>query len=142
MQVKIKRIDKTLPLPEYHTSGSVAFDFYAREETSIPAGGIEKIPTGLIIETPKGYGLIVAARSSLMYKKGLLLSNGIGVIDQDYSGEDDEILISVYNTTNKDIKIEKLERIAQGMFIRIDTAEWNEVEKMNDQSRGGYGSTG
>ncbi len=141
-RVKIKRLNKSLPLPEYHTSGSVAFDFYARKETTIPAGKVEKIPTGLIIQTPKNYGLIISARSSLMYKKGLLLSNGIGVIDQDYCGEDDEILISVYNTTNQDVKIAKQERIAQGMFMRIDTAEWQEVEKMNDPNRGGYGSTG
>lgn len=142
MNVKIKRLDKTLPLPEYHTPGSVAFDFSASQDTLIPAKGIEKIPTGLIIETPQGYGLIIASRSSLAYKKGLILSNGIGIIDQDYCGETDEILISVYNLTDKEVKIEKGERIAQGLFMRLDTAEWQEVEKIKDQSRGGYGSTG
>lgn len=142
MKVKIKKLDKNVPLPQYHTAGSVAFDFCANETLTILPKKLAKIHTGLIIETPKGYGLIVAARSSLAYKKGLILSNGIGVIDNDYCGEEDEIQLSVYNFTDQEIKIEKGERLAQGMFMRLDTAEWEEVEKIKDESRGGYGSTG
>lgn len=142
MQIKIKRIDKTLPLPEYHTSGSVAFDVYSRIDETILASETKFLPTNLIIETPPGYMLTIASRSSLAKKKGLQLANGIGIIDQDYCGEDDEIKLLVRNFTDNDVKIEKGERLCQGVFVRIDKAEWEEVEEINDTSRGGFGSTG
>lgn len=142
MQVNIKRIDTSLPLPEYHTKGSLAFDIYAREEITIAPKTLALIPSNLIIKTPAGYGLIVAARSSLARKKGLMLANGIGIIDMDYSGNTDEILIAVHNFTDAPVTVEKAERIAQGMFVRIDQCTWNEVDEMTDKSRGGFGSTG
>lgn len=142
MQIKIKRIDNTLPLPEYHTPGSVAFDLYSRVDIVVAAGETAMFPANFIIETPPGYMLMVAARSSLAKKKGLKLANGIGVIDQDYCGENDEINLLVHNYTNQDVKIEKGERLAQGIFVKIDKAEWEEVNKINDKSRGGFGSTG
>ncbi len=142
MKIKIKRIDKTLPLPEYQTPGAVAFDLYSRVDTIIPAGKTDMLPANFIIETPPGYMLMVAARSSLGKKKGLKLTNGIGIIDQDYCGEDDELNLFVHNYTNDDIKIIKGERLCQGVFVKIDKAEWEETNKMNDKSRGGWGSTG
>ena len=142
MQVKIKRMDKTIPLPQYHTNGSVAFDFAARENITIESKTIAYIPTGLIIQTPPGYMLSVVARSSLAKKKGLMLGNGIGVIDQDYCGPEDEIKIMVYNFTDSPAVVERGERIAQGIFVRIDTAQWTETDEITSQSRGGFGSTG
>ncbi|PCI25767.1 dUTP diphosphatase [Candidatus Peregrinibacteria bacterium] len=142
MNVLIKRIDKTLPLPEYQTEGSAGFDFYARLDTTIEPQSLGLIPGNTIIKTPKGYGLFLASRSSTPKKKGLLTPHGFGLIDQDYCGETDEILIQVYNFGKESVTIEKGERIAQGMFVRIDQANFEEVEKMSDESRGGFGSTG
>lgn len=142
MRVKIKRIDNSLPLPEYQTSGSVAFDLYSRDNMVVPAKTIALVPSNLIIETPVGYALILAARSSLAKKKGLMLANGIGVVDCDYCGPEDEIKISVYNFTEQEVKIEKGDRLAQGMFIKTDQAEWEEVDEINNANRGGFGSTG
>ncbi|PIR03413.1 MAG: dUTP diphosphatase [Candidatus Magasanikbacteria bacterium CG11_big_fil_rev_8_21_14_0_20_43_7] len=142
MDIRIKRIDTSLPLPEYKTDGSVAFDIYAREDAVVEAQSLGRIPTNLIIATPPGYGLVLSARSSLASKKGLWLANGIGVIDQDYAGDGDEILLSVYNFSTTQVSVERGERIAQGMFVRIDTASWIEVEQMDKKSRGGFGSTG
>ena len=142
MRVSIKRLDKTIPLPRYHTSGSAAFDLSARVETTIEPKQIARIPSGLIIGTPTGYVLTLAARSSLASKKGLMLANGIGTIDSDYCGPTDEILISVYNFTEQSVTVEKGERIAQGMFVKIEQGEWEEVEEVALQSRGGFGSTG
>lgn len=142
MQVRITRLDKSIPLPIYHTPGSVAFDFAARENITIASKTIAYIPTGLIIQSPPGYMLSVVARSSLAKKKGLMLGNGLGIIDQDYCGPEDEIKIMVYNFTDSPTTVERGERIAQGIFVRIDTAEWNEVENITDASRGGFGSTG
>jgi len=142
MHVQIKRIDTTLPLPEYHTPGSVAFDLYVREAASIPAHEFKMLPTNLIIKTPPGYMLMLSARSSSAKKKGLNMRNGIGIIDQDYSGNEDEIHLLVQNLTDTEKHIERGERIAQGTFVKIETAEWQEVEAMDETSRGGFGSTG
>jgi len=142
MQIKIKRIDKSLPLPEYKTSGSVGFDLYAREETIVPAHHFAVIPTNLIVKTPPGHMLMLAARSSSARHKGLTMRNGIGVIDQDYSGEEDELKIMAQNLSDEDKTVERGERIAQGIFVKIEIASWLEVDTMEDQSRGGMGSTG
>lgn len=142
MKVKIKRIDKTLPLPKYHTAGSVAFDLYARAKTTIAPKTIGLIPANVIIKTPPGYMLLVVTRSSTPGKKGLSVPHGIGIIDQDYSGEDDEIKIQVYNFTSTPAVINRGERVGQASFARVDKAEWNEVNAMNNGSRGGFGSTG
>ena len=140
MKLKIKRIDKTLPLPEYHTEGAVAFDLYSRIDAIIAPKTLERLPTNIIIETPKGYMLEIKDRSSTLKKKGLLVSTGF--IDNDFCGDSDEILLQVFNLTDKEVQIEKGERLGQGVFVKIETAEWEEVDIMNNKSRGGFGSTG
>ncbi|OGH59484.1 MAG: dUTPase [Candidatus Magasanikbacteria bacterium RIFCSPHIGHO2_01_FULL_33_34] len=141
MQVKIKRIDKSLPLPTYQTNGAVAFDLYTRIDEIILAGETKMLPTNLIIQTPNGYMLMIASRSSLAQKKGLKMANGVGIIDQDYCGEDDEIKLLVHNYTNNDVAVKKGERLGQGVFVKIEKSEWEEIEKINNENRGGFGST-
>lgn len=140
MKIKIKRIDKTLPLPEYHTAGAVAFDLYSRVDATIPPHSIERLPTNLIIAVPSGYVLEIKDRSSTLKRKGLFVSTGY--IDTDYCGEEDEILLQTYNLTGQEVKIEKGERLGQAIFLRVDIAEWEEVKKMNTKNRGGFGTTG
>lgn len=142
MNVRIKRIEKDLPLPEYQTGGSVAFDLYARKDVTIGPKENVLIPTNIIVETPPGYMLMVALRSSTPGRKGLMKSNGVGIIDQDYAGEEDEVLMQVYNFTDKEVEVKRGERVGQAMFVRIDKAEFDEVSHMNEESRGGVGSTG
>lgn len=141
MKLKIVRIDKTLPLPQYHTKGSVAFDIYTRQDAVIESGEIKLLSTNLIIEVPEGYFLMIASRGSL-FKKGLQLANSIGVIDQDYQGPEDELHLSVRNFTANPVEVKRGDRLAQGLIIPIEKAEWEEVEQIADTSRGGYGSTG
>ncbi|PIN69755.1 dUTPase [Candidatus Woesearchaeota archaeon CG11_big_fil_rev_8_21_14_0_20_43_8] len=141
MKVKIKRIDKSLPLPVYETEGSVAFDLLCREDMMIKPGSLALIPGNVIVDTPDGYMLVLALRSSTPKKKGLLKPHGIGIIDQDYCGNEDELKIQVYNFTDKPVKVEKGEKIAQGVFTRIDRFDFEEVDDMGDRSRGGFGST-
>lgn len=141
MKVKIKRLDKSLPLPDYHTKGAVAFDIYSRVDEIIQPHDRKIVPSNLIIEVPKGYVLVLAARSSLS-KKGLRLSNGIGIIDQDYHGPQDEIGILLNNFTDQSVEVKKGERIAQGFIIPVEKADWEEIENITHVSRGGYGSTG
>lgn len=140
MNVKIKLIDKTLPLPKYQTSGAVAFDLYSRMDLIIPPKSIYRIPTNVIIEVPTGYMLYIKDRSSTAMKKGLLATAGI--IDQDFCGPNDEILFQVYNTKDENVEIQKGERIAQAIFIKIEKVNLIEVEEMNNKNRGGFGTTG
>lgn len=143
MKLTIKRIDKSLPLPEYQTAGAAAFDLYAREETIILPMKPALIPTNLIIKIPQGHFLMLASRSSTPIKKGLMVANGIGVIDEDYCGDEDEIKLQMLNFTDSDIVVEKGERIGQALLIQISKAsEFIEVEKMDEKSRGGFGTTG
>jgi len=142
MKVKIKLLDSSLPLPKYQTTGAAAFDIAARTDIKIPPKQIVRIPTGLIVGVPEGYLLTLAARSSLASKKGLMLANGVGTIDSDYCGPEDELQISVYNFTDETVKVEKLDRLAQGIFTKIERAEWDQVEEISQTSRGGFGSTG
>ncbi|MBI2175977.1 dUTP diphosphatase [Candidatus Woesearchaeota archaeon] len=141
MKVKIKRIDKSLPLPVYQTAGSVGFDIYSREDMEIQPREIALIPGNIIVETPQGYMLLVALRSSTPRKKGLIKPHGIGVIDNDYCGEGDEVKVQVYNNTDHVVKVEKGERVAQGIFVKVDRFEWAETDQMG-KARGGFGSTG
>ena len=142
MKVKITRIDKSLPLPQYETKGSVGFDFLAREETVVPPSAIGLIPGNVIVEVPKGYALIVSSRSSTPRKYGLTPPHGIGIIDQDYCGPVDEVKIQVFNSTNNSIVIPKGARIAQGLFTRVDQVQFREVDSIKKKNRGGFGSTG
>ena len=141
MQVNIKRIDKTLPLPKYETAGSVGFDLVCRESAEIPPQSIVLIPANVIVETPPGYMLMVCLRSSTPRKFGLMMPQGVGVVDSDYCGEEDELKIQVYNFTDAAVNVERGSRIAQAVFVRVGTAEWHEVERMHAPSRGGFGST-
>lgn len=142
MKVKIKRIDKDLPLPVYETDGAVGFDILAREETKVPAKEISMVPSNLIVEVPSGYMLVVASRSSTPRKKGMMPPHGFGIIDHDYCGPEDEIKVLVYNFRDEEVHVARGEKIAQGVFVRIDKFKWEEVDGIKNDSRGGFGSTG
>lgn len=141
LAVRIARVDPSLPLPAYETPGAVGFDLLARLETTVAPGALARIPANVIVATPPGYMLLVAARSSMPGRKGLSVPHGIGVIDQDYCGADDEILVQVYNFTAEAVTVARGEKIAQGVFVRVDRARWQEADFAAQVSRGGFGST-
>jgi dUTP pyrophosphatase len=144
MKIKIQRIDKSLPLPEYKTKGACCFDLVARTDMAIEPHGIVLIPTNIIIDVPDGYMFIVIPRSSTPKKKGLLIPHGIGVIDQDYNGPTDEVLFQAYNFTQQVVSVTKGERIAQGCIVPVVRVVFDEVlhSRISQKSRGGVGSTG
>ena len=142
MTLKITRIDKTLPLPKYHTKGSVAFDLYARVDAIIAPKEIGLIPANLIIQAPSGFMLIVVPRSSTPRKYGLSIPQGIGIVDQDYCGPEDEIKLQFYNFTDKPVHIKRGERLGQAVLVPIAKVEFEEVALIAPASRGGFGSTG
>ena len=104
MRIRIKRFDKKLPLPEYKTSGAAAFDLTARERVEIPSRKIGYVPLNVACETPEGHFLLLAARSST-HKKGLMLANGVGVLDPDFSGDGDECVAVYFNFTDQPVII-------------------------------------
>ena len=141
MKVKIKRYDNSLPLPSYKTSGAAAVDLYSRGSTTIKPQQVEYIPLNIAVAIPSGNWGLLVARSSL-HKMGLMLINGIGVIDSDYSGDADEVKLAVFNFTADTVIIENGTRVAQMIILPTETIEWIESESLSEASRGGFGSTG
>jgi len=139
--VKIKRFDKEVPLPIYKTKEAAAFDLHARVAVEIPPKDFKYVPLNVAIETPKGYFLLLAPRSST-HKKGLWMANGIGIGDPDFSGDGDEYHAVYYNFSDKPVFIEKGERIAQGLIVKREAVRWQEVNEMKNKTRGGWGTTG
>lgn len=142
--MKLKVINKSKhPLPKYETEGSSGMDLRANLEENLILKPLDRVlvPTGLYFEFEKGYEAQVRARSGLALKKGLGLPNGIGTIDSDYRGELKVILI---NMSREDVVIEDGDRIAQVVFMKIETPELVEVEEISDTERsdGGFGHTG
>ncbi len=139
--MKIKYIDKNLPKVNYETTGSVGIDVYSREDITISPNKFAFVPLNVVVETPKGYMTALLPRSSLFKKKGLILANSVGVIDVDYSGDNDEIMACLYNMADHDVQIVKSERICQLILVQVGKVELEEVDSMNNENRGGFGST-
>ena len=140
--VKIRRLDASVDLPAYATDGSAAFDLAASMDTTIAPGEVRLVPTGLVIEVPEGMFLAVFARSSTPLKRGLMIANGVGVVDSDYCGPTDEVKIPTLNFTAAPVQVSRGDRIAQGILLPSPRAEWDEVVELRAGSRGGFGATG
>ncbi len=142
MEIAIRRLTADTPLPEYKTSGAAAFDVAVIEEDALAPGERKMLRTGLVVKVPEGHVLVLAPRSSNA-KKGLQLANGIGIIDEDYCGPEDELRLFLYNIGTETYKVEKYERIAQGMLIPITKGQFIEPQDWHVQNnRGGFGTTG
>lgn len=142
--MKIKIINKSEhPLPEYKTGLSAGMDLCANLNEPLVLKSLERklIPTGLFIELPAGYEAQVRPRSGLALKYGISVLNSPGTIDADYRGEIGVILV---NLSNEEFTVQNGERIAQLVVAKHETAEWVEVETLEETQRGegGFGSTG
>jgi dUTP pyrophosphatase len=141
MNVKITRLDPSLPLPTYATAAAAGFDLTAAYDVEIPPREIRLVGTGLVMKVPDGHFLGIFARSSTPIKRGLIVSNGVGVIDSDYCGVADEIKIQVLNVTDATVIVRRGDRIAQGIVLPAPHVTFEEVAA-SAHSRGGFGSTG
>ena len=147
-QLQVKRLDARLgdefPMPAYATEGSAGLDLRAMIEApfELAPGGCELLATGLAIwiEDAALAGLILP-RSGLGHKHGLVLGNGVGLIDSDYQGE---LKVSAWNRSNEAYTIEPGARIAQLILIPVVMAELAVVDDFAASGRGaaGFGSTG
>lgn len=142
MRLRIKRLDSTVSLPAYGTTEAAGFDLAAAQDVTIKPREIALVPTGLVIEVPAGHFLGIFARSSTPLKRGLLVANGVGIVDPDYSGPTDEVRIQVLNITDTDVRVRRGDRLAQGIVLPAPRVQWEEVDEVRAAMRGGFGSTG
>jgi len=148
MELKIKalspRIGRDIPAPHFATAGAAAMDLCAcvDEAVTLGAGQRALIPTGIAIALPDpGYVALVFARSGLGIKRGVCLSNGVGVIDSDYRGE---IGVGLVNLSDEAYTVQPGDRIAQLMVVPVVQPALSFVEELDEteRGRGGFGSTG
>ena len=142
MRLKIRRLDPTIPLPTYGTDEAAGFDLAAAHDAVIAPGQVALIRTGLVIEVPTGHFLGIFARSSTPLKRGLLVANGVGIVDPDYSGPTDEIMVQLVNFTMRDVSVKRGDRLAQGVVLPAPRVTWQEVSDIRTVTRGGFGATG
>ena len=143
MKVLFKKLNESAKVPSYGSVSAAGADIYALldSEAVIDPGETLFVHTGIAIEIPEGYVGLICARSGLSTKHGLAPANKVGVIDSDYRGE---IVVALYNHKDTPYTVTPFERIAQLVIVPYLAAEFEEVDDLNDTSRGigGFGSTG
>ena len=148
MKIKFKKLDNfvnaNIPLPEYKTDGSAGMDVRAciKEKIVVKQGSTVMIPLGFAMHIEdKNIAAIIIPRSGLGSKNGIVLGNLVGLIDSDYQGE---LMVPLWNRSNKDFYIKPGDRIAQMVFIPLVLAEFEIVNSFEQSERGikGFGSSG
>ena len=134
--------EKGVELPTRKTAKSAGYDFIALADTIIGAKETVFVPTGVKAYMLDDEYLALYVRSSVAIKRGLILINGVGIVDSDYYNNEDnegEINIVFYNTKTTPIVISKGERIGQGIFTKFALADEDNATNLRV---GGMGSTG
>ena len=129
-------------IPQRQTLDSAGYDLSSYERVVIEPKTIQLVPTGLKVQLEKDEVLLVYPRSSLGIKKGLMMSNGVGVIDRDYyNNENNEghIMVPLYNFKDEPVVVEKFERIAQGVFQTF--LKTSNDHPVSQTRQGGFGSS-
>lgn len=141
MVIRIKYFDNEIDKIKNIENKSDWYDLRAAETVSLKAGDFKLIPLGVGMILPDGYEANIVPRSSTFKNYGIIQTNSFAVIDNSYSGDNDQWFLSVYAT--RDIVINKNDRICQ---FRINKKQPNfdieEVEHLGTNNRGGFGSTG
>ena len=137
--------NEKINMPVRKTKYSAGYDVEAAEDCIVPAfkAGQEPtlIKTGIKAYMPEDEYLMLCNRSSNPKKKGLVLSNGVGIVDGDYYGNTDNdghIMFAFYNIKDEDIEIKKGDRIGQAIFTPYLVAD---TDTANGERNGGFGST-
>ena len=129
-------------VPQRATKHSAGYDLASIEDVIIKPGEIKMIPTGLKALLPDNETLLIYPRSSLGLKKGLMMSNGVGVIDADYyNNEHNEghIMVPLYNFSKENAEVKKGERVAQGIFVHYQKTIDDDPD--HQVRLGGFGSS-
>lgn len=142
VEIKYSKSDLPTMLPTRATRGSAAYDFYLKEEVTIPPQTVIPIYTDVKAKMMPDEVLILHVRSSIGIKKKLMLANTTGIIDSDYYNNKDtggNIIIALYNYGTHPVTLKAGERIAQGMFSKFLLAVNDHV--VSEERLGGIGST-
>jgi len=147
LTVKVVRLPhgRGLPLPTYQSDGAAGMDLLAAVEKgfalTLAPGARALVPTGLVLELPRGCEAQVRPRSGLALRHGVTVLNSPGTIDSDYRGEVGVLLV---NLGREPVAIRRGERIAQLVVQRVERAELVEARSIAKTRRGagGFGSTG
>ena len=141
MKAKFVKLRDNARIPTQGSDKAAGYDLYASDGTYIMPGQTKLIPTGLAIQPPAGYCAKIYARSGLATKKGLRPANCVGICDEDYTGE---YMVALHNDSDQMQTIEYGERIAQLTFEEYHVVEFEEVDSLDETTRGsgGFGSTG
>lgn len=141
--IRFKKLNEHAVVPTYGSEFSAGADLYAciDGDITIEPGSTVLIKTGLAMEIPTGYAGLIYARSGLATKKGLAPANKVGVIDSDYRGE---LMVALHNHSKETQVIEPQERIAQLVITPFLKGIFEEVDTLDETTRGtgGFGSTG
>ena len=142
MDVLIKRLDKSMPLPSYAKAGDAGADLATRIDFTIKPGERMLVPTGISIALPNGYVALLHPRSGLAIKHGISMVNTPGTVDAGYRGELQVILIN--HDLTQPVSFKKGDRIAQLVIKKVERAQFVEVENLpgSERSADGFGSTG
>jgi dUTP pyrophosphatase len=142
MDLLIKRLDKSVPLPSYAKAGDAGADLATRIDFTIKPGERMLVPTGISIALPNGYVALVHPRSGLAIKHGISMVNTPGTVDAGYRGELQVILIN--HDLTQSVSFKKGDRIAQLVIQKVERAQFVEVEDLpgSERSSDGFGSTG
>ena len=142
VDVLVKRLDPSVPLPKYGKAGDAGADITTRVDVTIEPGERLLVPTGLSIALPFGYAAFVHPRSGLAIKHGVSMVNAPGTVDAGYRGELQVILIN--HDQREPISFKKGDRIAQLVIQRVEAAAFIEVDVLpgSERATGGFGSTG
>ncbi len=140
MKVRIKTSDNQEV--NYESKWACAFDFKCSQEITINPGEFALVETWTVVETPEGYVLLTAPRSSTFKKWGLMQVNSCWIIDNDYCWDNDTIKFPFINMRKEPVTLQIGDRIGQWMFVKIEKASFELVESMNNEDRWGFWSTG
>jgi dUTP pyrophosphatase len=142
VQVLIKRLDSSVPLPSYAKGGDAGADLTTRIDFTLAPGERQLVPTGIAIALPDGYVALVHPRSGLAIKAGITLVNAPGTVDAGYRGEISCILIN--HDRFESISFKRGDRIAQLVIQKVERADFIELSELPGSGRGsgGFGSTG
>ncbi|MBQ9504026.1 MAG: deoxyuridine 5'-triphosphate nucleotidohydrolase [Lachnospiraceae bacterium] len=140
-KIRIRYHSQEIEKLRYIDGKSDWIDLRAAEEVSLKAGDFALINMGISVQLPRGYEMIIAARSSTFKNFGLIQTNAIGVVDESYCGDDDIIRMPVYAT--RDTQVHVNDRLCQFRILRHQPEiVFEEVDSLENESRGGFGSTG
>ncbi len=141
MNLLYKALDDGITEPSYAHKGDAGLDLRIKEDVSLLPGERKTVGTGLSFAIPEGYVGLVFPRSGLASKRGITLSNAVGVIDSGYRGE---VCATLYNASGRIVKLSAGERVCQMIVMPFATCELvkSSVLPESERGEGGFGSTG